>query len=361
MSDVQWQALQDALALGEPAPEGADLDVRAERAWRDELAFYDALAEHMGAAGEAEPGDDAIVAAALAAVPVESRRVGAGWIAAVVSIAAAVLLWAMWPSAVQLRGAEGSWATEAGDTVAAGEVMPAETWLRVEQAACMAQGDARLCADAGSRVRVMDADARQLELAEGAVAVVAGQWSVQLAGQQHTLRAGERLAVETTLAVAPEPAAVEPEPAEAEPEPEPTTEDPASVAGEPKPRRAGHGPRLDAAALVERARKARGEGRLADADRDYSALMRRFPSSSEARVSRVALAQIKLRRGKAKAALRLFDKAAKAGGPLAEEAAWGKLQALQRLGRTSALHEAAEAFVAKYPTSVYRARAQGMR
>ncbi len=118
-------------------------------------------------------------------------------------------------------------------------------------------------------------------------------------------------------------------------------------------------PRADAATLVATARAARGDGRLADAERSYGELLRRFPKSAEARAGRVALAQIKLGRGKAKAALRLFTAAAGGGGPLAEEAAWGRIQALDRLGRKDGLRKAVETFVRDYPTSVYRARAQG--
>mgnify|MGYP000642473213 CR=1 FL=1 len=366
--DERWQALQDALATEEAERGDLEVDVRAEPQWRDELDFYDALAEHAMQDALPRAEDEAIIDAALEAVPVGRRPYGV--IAVVVALAAAAVLWFAMPRGVELRAAEGSWATAAGDTVASGDALPTTTWLNAGSDACMEHGDARLCARAGARLRVRDAHAHTIELAEGAVEVASGVWSVEMAGTEHVLEAGDVLTAEARRLAsndpvppveldAPPPVAPQPE-AEAQPETE--TEAAQETDGEPPvsaaPKRAAK-PKADAATLVTRARKARGEGRLAEAERHYGELLRRFAKSPEAAAGRVALAQIKLRRGKAKAALRLFSAAARGGGPLAEEAAWGRIQALDRLGRDDDLRTAVDAFVAKYPTSAYRARAQG--
>lgn len=370
--DERWQALQDALAVGDEGDAADDFDLRAEPQWRDELDFYDALANHTLADAEPHPNDEALIDAALAAVPVEeaepTTRRPYGWLAAVVAIAALAVLWLAWPGSVELRGAEGTWATEAGDSVATGELIPSQTWLRVTDEACMAHGEARLCAQDGARLRVRSADEHALELSSGSVRVDAGTWTVTSAGEAHVLEAGNRLeaAIEKAIAraeVPTAPKAVEPAPEAVEPTPDDNGESGDVVADVAKPatsRKSPARPRADAATLIARARTARGEGRLSAAERSYEELLRRFPKSAEARAGRVSLAQVKLRRGKSKAALRLFTAAAKAGGPLAEDAAWGRIQALHKLGRTGDLRQAVDAFSAKYPTSAYRARAQGL-
>ncbi len=360
--DARWQALQDALATEDDAEFAPDFDVRAQARWRDELDFYDALAK--GATSEALPrdGDAALIEAALAAVPAETAarsRVRIGMITAVAAAAAIALLWVALPRGVDLRAAQGSWTTEAGDTIATGAKIPAGTWLRVADQACMARGEAQLCALAGARVRVDDPDARALELAEGTLRVESGTWHVQSAGDVHTLTEGDTLqAPESVLARAERPSAPEPtRTVERADELAPTAAQP--VEREPERRRPPRY-RVDAATLLAQARKALGEQRVSDAARHYEALLRRHPNSSEAKIGRISLAGLELERGRAKAALRLYTTAAKGGGIAAEEAAWGRLRALHRLHRKDQLREAVRAFAAKYPTSAYRARAQGL-
>lgn len=364
--DERWQALQDALAVEEGDGLELEVDLRAEPQWRDELDFYDALASHALAEAEPNEGDAAIIDAALAAVPVEAdepaRRRPYAWVAALVAIAAVAVVWLAWPGGVALRGAEGTWVTEAGDTVAAGDRIPSQTWLRVSDEACMEYGDAKLCAHDG-RLRVRSANERSLELSAGSVRIESGTWTVVSAGEAHVLQAGETLEATTQRAIAQAEVPAVPEVIEPVPEPEPEPNEASGGEDAPVPttvRKAPPRPRADAATLLERARTARGEGRLAAAERNYEELLRHFPKSAEARAGKVSLAQVKLRRGKTKAALRLFTAAAKAGGPLAEDAAWGRIQALHKLGRKDDLRKSVDAFAAKYPTSAYRARAQGL-
>ncbi len=365
--DERWQALHDAVAVEEGDDLELEVDPRGEPQWRAELDFYDALASHALAEAEPNEGDAALIDAALAAVPVEAdepvRRRPYAWVAAVVAIAAAVVVWLAWPGGVTLRGAEGTWATEAGDTVAAGERIPTETWLLVSDEACMEHGGAKLCARDGARLRVRSADERSLELSAGSLRIESGTWTVVSAGESHELRAGETLESTMQRAIAQAEVPVVPEVVEAEPEPEPEPNEASGGEDAPVPTtipKAPPRPRADAETLLERARAALGEGRLAAAERSYEELLRHFPQSAEARAGKVSLAQVKLRRGKARAALRLFTEAAKAGGPLAEDAAWGRVQALHELERKADLRKAVDAFAAKYPTSAYRARAQGL-
>lgn len=296
--DAQWQAQQDALAL-EDATE-ADFDREhgaSEPHWDDELDFYASLAEHTAQDSAPTPDDDALVEAALAAVPVAASASPTARFALVTAAMAAAAVALLWAA----------W--------------PEQTVLRgVDRSWTTEAQD------------VLEGVSRRLAEAE-------------------TSRPKSQ-----PVDNAEPPSPIEPEP-EAEPEAAPEVEpevEPAVQARRGPPR-----PRADAATLVATARAARGEGRLGDAEQSYGELLRRFPKSPEARVGRVALAQIKLGRGKAKAALRLFSAAAKGGGPLAEEAAWGRIQALHRLGRKDALQKAVDGFVRDYPTSVYRARAQG--
>ncbi len=297
--DDQWQVQQDAIALGDATGSGLGLGEPGDPVWDEELDFYASLAEHAMRDAPPSSNDDALIEAAIAAVPpvpAANSVPRLGLVAAGVVLAAVALLWSTWPEEAQLRGVERSWSTEAQD--------------------------------------VLDGMSKRLEQAETPVVKPKPKLAPKLAPEA-------------------EPAL----PTEAEPDVQFDAE--AAEAQPAQARRGSSEPRADAATLVAMARAARGEGRLADAERSYGELLRAFPQSAEAGVGRVALAQIKLGRGKAQAALRLFTVAAKGGGPLAEEAAWGKIQALHRLGRKDALRQAVDAFVRDYPTSVYRARAQG--
>jgi outer membrane protein assembly factor BamD (BamD/ComL family) len=110
--------------------------------------------------------------------------------------------------------------------------------------------------------------------------------------------------------------------------------------------------------MLARARSLRGQGELAEAGRIYAALIDQRPDSTEANAARVSLGQLRLGSGKAKAALALFDDYLRRGGPLAEEALWGKIQALDALGRTSALAATVQALEHRFPRSAYLARAK---
>lgn len=105
--------------------------------------------------------------------------------------------------------------------------------------------------------------------------------------------------------------------------------------------------------LLEQARRLRAEGRYRDALAVYQRLLREHASSSEARVALVSLGELQLSQlGDAKGALRSFDGYLRAGGALSQEASYGRIRALRRLGQVGEARTAAENFVRRYPNSV---------
>lgn len=110
---------------------------------------------------------------------------------------------------------------------------------------------------------------------------------------------------------------------------------------------------------LARAQALSRSGKVNESIAVYRELMLRFPTSPEASAAQVSVGQIELRRGNAEAALHLFERYLRhAKGPLAQEAAYGRIRALRVLGRTSEETLAAAAFLRRYPQSVYSARLQ---
>lgn len=114
----------------------------------------------------------------------------------------------------------------------------------------------------------------------------------------------------------------------------------------------------DAASLLRQARAARASGSMADAAALYRRLLKAYPRSPSSGPAWVALGQVELARGRASAALDAFDRYLERGGPLAEEAAYGRIEALGALGRRRDEQAAIEWFLAKYPGSSYAATLQ---
>ena len=109
---------------------------------------------------------------------------------------------------------------------------------------------------------------------------------------------------------------------------QPTVDEPATeeeLPAEASPARSR--PTVTAADLLERANRARRDGRYAAAIRDYRSLQRRFPASREQAVSRVALGRLYLdQRRQPRAALQEFDRylRQRSAGTLSEEAMVGR-------------------------------------
>ncbi len=101
-----------------------------------------------------------------------------------------------------------------------------------------------------------------------------------------------------------------------------------------------------------RARRARGDWR--GAVTGYQTLRRLHPAAPEARTCLVLMGQVQLRHlGRTRAALRSFERYLRQGGSLAPEAAWGRIQALGRLGLGTAEAKACRAFLKRYPRALY--------
>lgn len=159
-----------------------------------------------------------------------------------------------------------------------------------------------------------------------------------------------------TAAAAPKPAVEVAAPVTATPiEPAQTTP---SAEPAPKP------PALEVASAAEafsRANQARRDGQTKDAVRLYRALQERFPGSSEALVSRVALGRLLLDRlGDSRGALVQFTSylASPGGGALREEALVGRALSLGKLGQRADEQAAWLALLQAAPKSAYAERAR---
>lgn len=114
-----------------------------------------------------------------------------------------------------------------------------------------------------------------------------------------------------------------------------------------------------AANLLARARELRGEGRYAEARDTYLELEAAHPSSAEAHAAFVSLGDIELSQlGDAASALRAFEAYLSTGGVLSEEASFGRIRALEALGRGAEARAAIDAFLAEFPASLH---APGLR
>ncbi|MDY0001964.1 MAG: FecR domain-containing protein, partial [Polyangia bacterium] len=108
----------------------------------------------------------------------------------------------------------------------------------------------------------------------------------------------------------------------------------------------------EAQALLLEARQRRTARDWRGAVKAYSALLRHHGGSAEAPAARVALGLLLLeKKGDAHGALALFDAylALTRRGPLAQEAAYGRVRALQRVGRKAEKRAALKDFLHYYP------------
>ena len=122
-----------------------------------------------------------------------------------------------------------------------------------------------------------------------------------------------------------------------------------SVAPEKKPE-----PVLPADELLDLARSQRAAKDFKAAAKSYEQFVRAYPKNKKVPATLVSLAQ--LYQGplnQPQKALRHFNRYLKRGGPLAEEAHYGKIRALRSLGKTSAADKEVEAFLGAYPSSAY--------
>jgi tetratricopeptide (TPR) repeat protein len=110
-----------------------------------------------------------------------------------------------------------------------------------------------------------------------------------------------------------------------------------------------------AAELLSRAQDARSVRNYAGAVKLYRELARTYPKSAEAHLSRISLAQLELTQGNPQQALAGFEAYERLGGPLLQEAEYGKIQALGALGRTDEERAEIRRFLARHPKSLQAA------
>jgi tetratricopeptide (TPR) repeat protein len=125
---------------------------------------------------------------------------------------------------------------------------------------------------------------------------------------------------------------------------------------EPARRRTAPLPR-SADALLTHAQEQLRDGKTRAAMRTYKRLVERFPASREAKAALVSMGRLALQHGEAKQALAHFDAyLAASAGPLVEEARYGRIRALRRLGRSTQELKSIEAFLADHGESIYAPR-----
>lgn len=106
-----------------------------------------------------------------------------------------------------------------------------------------------------------------------------------------------------------------------------------------------------ASALLRAARLSRAQGDVQRASDSYRLLLSRHARTREAQVARVAYGELLLSRGEASAGLDAFEQYLAHGGPLAEEAGYDRLKALEALGRRDAERAGIQAFLRTFPES----------
>jgi hypothetical protein len=112
-------------------------------------------------------------------------------------------------------------------------------------------------------------------------------------------------------------------------------------------------PIASAAEMLANARKLRASGNSAGAADAYRKLMGAHPKSAEANAALLSLAELQLGPlGDPAGALRSYDGYLRSGGGLSQEARYGRIMALRRLGRAGEERAAIEQFVQAYPNSV---------
>jgi ferric-dicitrate binding protein FerR (iron transport regulator) len=133
-------------------------------------------------------------------------------------------------------------------------------------------------------------------------------------------------------------------PAEPLLEPSERAKDPEPVADDPEPQRTTQDE-------LGYARQLRARGLFTRAAEIYRSVHARSPSSESGRAALMALASLQLSSlNDPKAALASFDRyLAAGGGPLRQQADYGRIRALRRLGRTAEELRATRAFIERYP------------
>lgn len=308
---------------------------------------------------------------------------------AVLAIAATlVLTWAVLP---RLRPA--AFEVDGGEFLAqqgrlhTGDRIPVGEWIDTGDArACLRLHERRVCGEPGTRLRVraddgaveidrgrvevtgdvelatpagsLRGDGFTVELDDAAMTVISGQVELADDAGVRTLEAGSR------VGGAPEVVARNDSPNDdGEIEIVDTDAGPAPSDASTRPRSTRRvaiaEPPADAGEMLATARALASAGKLDAAAKGYTRLIDAHPRSSEAHAAWVSLGRIQAARGRHRDALAAFGRYLSGGaGALAEEAHWGRIQALHALGRTQERDKAIAGFATAYPKSVYLPKAR---
>ncbi|MFV8752893.1 tetratricopeptide repeat protein [Nannocystaceae bacterium ST9] len=349
-------------------------------------AILAALRQHADAGASDDEDDAALISAVVAAhvEVVQRRRTTKSAVLVMTGLlaAAAAAAWLLLPPATNrdtTRAESGArsqavWLSEPRGTPLDGVVAP------TDGEACGARRDARACLTPGSRavfgpegdielhegtarveaqgpIRLFLADVRvqaTTDAADFIATLRAHAWEVSVEsgmvtvtrpdGASEVVEAGESTGSGPTPVIAIDTTAVDTTDAKP-PEPtQPANED-SGKTGKPT---------ASADALLELARSQRAARDFEAAAQTYEQLIRTWPNSTKVRATHVSLAQLYQGPLDDPAnALRHFDQYLERGGPLAEEAHYGKIRALRSLGRTEAAKTEVEAFLRTYPDSVH--------
>lgn len=373
MSDAheRWCELADAEAIGESL--GAD-DLAFLRAHGDDPAHADELALYAELGELAEPDavradDRARAEEVLQRFRATQVRTGRSRVVGVAAIGLAVaatiaLVVSLRPRAeprqdAVIAGAQVSRGglVLAGSTLATGDAIPGGEWVRATADACVVLEGARACFDDGTELRVVD---RAIEVRAGAVRVESGVMTVLGGDAARSLGAGERVAVDAAPVAPIEPVAPERHAAAVAPRVIPPSPEVTTVA--PRPESAARrSPSKSASEMLAEARSLANARELSRAVAAYEELRRAHPGSAEAHAASVSTGELQLRRGRAREALRAFDRYLERGGALAEEARWGRVRALDALGRVAPRDRAIEQLLVAHPRTIYADEARAMR
>ncbi len=402
--DARWRKLRDADAADEPL---GDLDQKflatyqpqgeAERA---EQELMQALA---GLAGREDDGDRQLLegvltnfAAEQGAPIVEAAPKTRPWLLPAVVVAAAALV-AVSLSALVGRGETDSAVVAAADTTPAdtapavdstpviiddggeaakpsstiqltsgalqqdavavatpGQPLEAGTYTVAAKGACLGHGGATLCFDGSASVRVESGNTPVVELVDGAATVdvdapLATALTVVVAGTRY--EAQKPTVVRLSYARASDKhAVVVDEGVIVRIDDDRRTSLRASRASKPSVSVP------DAKTLLTDARAKRASGDKAGATRAYALFLKHYPNAPAAAPSMVTLGELYLSQGRASKALKWFRRYIKKGGTLDEEARYGEIRALKKLGRSEAAQSASTVFLQRYPSSGYASK-----
>jgi hypothetical protein len=265
-----------------------------------------------------------------------------------------------------------SGALTVGDqSLASGDAIPVNAWATATaDATCI---DERLCAEHGARLKLIEGDAGDVELRNGRIrvdghlgatqvvtflgivasdggrftaevtpddviiVVLVGPVTVTRDGEVRELASGEQMHLGATQPVEPD---IESDAAEV----------PAPVEH-----------KASASDMLTHARDLRGAGHRRQAARAYEQLLKAHAKSPEAHAAAITLGNLELELNRPRAALRAFDRYLRKGGAMAEEAAYGRVRALERLGNEDKTASAAASFLKKYPQSVYASKVRALQ